>query len=476
MMRFYKWCLLGSALLFGTAACTEVDDRLGETLLPGHQKMEVEVVSFTDQVETYLYRSDSLPSSRLGYAYLGQMTDPKGVFGAQTNSSLLQFLPISMPYTNRHGFGIDPIVDSMCILFEIDGVRGDSLQVQHFEIYNIVEGPEPIVRDSMYRASFDVEDYRGEKLFEFSHKGRKDVEARLFPTAAGKDFIDRIIRLDSLTYRNDSLFLEKFRGLYITPAPGSPLAAAIYSTDLENSGLRLHVRNHDTLDVTAIYDTITTLFTFNDHDITDTSTGITTAWDNVSINTTKFDYTGSVLGQLEAATDGFTDTSNTQSVTYVQTMGGVGTRLRFSDELITQLKALKSGDRDIMINQAMMHIWLEDENSTPALDAAVARLGSYMNLTRLNPIPDYQYGKEASYAAGGTAYKMPYGGYLNRSNARYEIDITSYIQQLADGKISPDVLLGPDAINRFGFGATALSGSGSERPITIRLTYTTIDR
>ncbi len=491
---FRAICVALAALAAG--GCTEVDDRLGASLIPKNQRMQIEVTSPESVVNTYLYRHDSIPSSRLGRAFFGRMEDEDRVFGAQSNSVLLQFLPITKPYPDAEGYGLDPIVDSMVIVLPLHKVVGDTTQMQTFDVYDVNAGPEWLSRDSTYYRNFPIEDYRGDKLFEFTHKGKRGVSARLFPTAAGKEYLERIVNLPWEHYTSDSLFPKNFHGLYITPAENSPRAAAIYSTDLASAGLELYVRNHDSIDRKAIYDTITSLFTFTDTDQTDQTTGYPIVWNNVSVNMSNFDYTGSALGAIEAETNGFTDTlpdSPTRSVVYVQPMGGVGTYLRFTDELIDEIRNLRfkteNGEavgKDIMINQAMMTIRLEDP-STPMLDASLARLGSYTDLTTLLPIPDYQYQSEAltiaSQGTGEKRYMLPYNGYLNRSNSYYELDITSYVQQLAKVKegdpgykhISPVVHLAPEAFGIFGFGESALKGTGSDMPISIRITYTIIE-
>jgi hypothetical protein len=110
-------------------------------------------------------------------------------------------------------------------------------------------------------------------------------------------------------------------------------------------------------------------------------------------------------------------------------------------------------------------------------------------MRRLYPIPDYQYADEVyqnqvAVAQGydGT-YALPYGGYLNRSNGYYELDITSYIQQLSKTKeddpdymyIRPTIFLAPDAYGIIGSGESVLKGFDSDEPISVRITYTIID-
>ncbi len=485
---------LGAAIIIAasTTACTEVDDRLGAGMLPENQQMEIEMTTFSNGVKTYLYREDSIPSSRTGYAFFGRMKDDENVFGAQTSSVLLQFLPMALPYTSADGFGIEPIVDSMCIVLALNDVRGDTTRVQNFDVYDVVrnETRGVLERGKMYYNNFPISEYRGEKLFSFSHTGKRNVQAKLFPTAAGKKYLESIVALKEdnwKIFKDDSLFRAKYQGLYITPAEGSPAAAAVYAADLASSGLLLYVRNHDSLDVTAIYDTIVSPFSFADTDIPATNTSAAVYWDNVSVNMTAFDYTSSAFGNVINDT---LATSAPLEKVYIQTMAGVGTYLRFTDELVEQIRGLGGDDNvDIMINQAMMRIYPDgDVEDYRVLDRSLARLGSYRNVKYLSPIPDYLYSEEVAQQQRDATYRLPYNGWLNRSNGYYEFDITSYTQQLAKERngepgykfISPVVLLAPEAYSIYSFGTTTLRGyvenptEDNDRLITIRLTYTII--
>jgi hypothetical protein len=496
---------LGALAFFiiASGGCTEVDDRLGSGLIPKNQRMEIEVTSPENGVQTFLYRLPGIPSSRTGYGYFGSTVDADGVFGSQTSSLLVQFLPVSLPYSEEEGYGIDPIVDSAVLVMTLSQTRGDTTAVQRFDVWDVVPGSQPALsRDSTYYTDFPIEQYKGEKLFEFTHTGKRSVSARLFPTAAGKEYLNRIVSIkgdDWDTYTVDSLFLERFQGLYITPAEGSPADATLYGFDLAESGFELYVRNHDTLDVSAIYDTLTTLFMFRDTDAAATTTTNAVEWPNVSVNMTTMDYTGSVLGALEVQTNGFTDTLPTStplSRLYVQSMNGVGTYLRFTDPLIEEIRNLRfkidpeTGEKvgkNIAINQAMMRIWIEND-TVEGLDASMPRIGSYLDPKKLLPIPDYQYAQETyqnqySISQGGDGYSLPYGGYLNRSTGYYELDITSYVQQLARVKegdaafryIAPAFFLAPEAYELIGTGESILKGFGSDKPVSIRITYTIIE-
>ena len=199
------------------------------------------------------------------------------------------------------------------------------------------------------------------------------------------------------------------------------------------------------------------------------------------------DYSGTLLGQYEAQTNGFTDTSATSPTVqsaFVQTMGGVSTYVRFSEAIAKSLKGLlkKPGENggdsiqysSMLINQARIFFYMDD-SSTPNLNAAEDRLGMYLNQKNLTPIPDYLYTTERNIQLQSDAdYVLPYNGYLNRSNGYYVMDITSYIQQLMQGSLSRGVFLAPQAYGFFDFGNVELRGSAAGEPIWIVVTYTLI--
>lgn len=481
-------CAAFVILLF-THACTEVDDRLGSSLVPTHQTMQSRVKRLQG-VKTYLYREDSLPATNLGVVYFGREQDL--MFGKRTNGFVVQFRPAAIPYVDDDNiagsFGLNPIVDSMLLYLPLYDVSGDTTQVQDFEVWEIKGGPDYLYGDSTYYTSFPAEDYSGDLLFTFTHTGKRDVYTKLEPTTAGWNYMYSLTAFDYADEAKytDSLFHIAYNGLYIKPAAGSPFSAT-YAADLSYSILYLCTRSHDPVDVSAILDTLATpMIMYN-----------TTGYNNLSINTVSYDYTGSELETLETSTRSFTDTlpdSPTQKLMYVQPMGGVTGYLRFTDELIAELKSLRTEIvdgveieyPDMMINQAEMYIYLTD-GSTPVLNTSMPRLGSYLDLKKLTGIPDYLYYDEwyqqqqQLQQQQPATYQLPYNGFLNRSSGRYILDITSYIQQLVKGEageplsIPPVFHIGPQAYGFFSFGQSVLKGYGSDTPIEIRLTYTLID-
>ena len=140
-----------------------------------------------------------------------------------------------------------------------------------------------------------------------------------------------------------------------------------------------------------------------------------------------------------------------------------------------------------MINQAMLYVemenWIEGDMVTvDYMNAAPDRLGSYLNMRTSgtegytpSPIPDYLYDYEKNVQASDESYVLPYNGYLNRSNGYYELNISSYIQQIMKGTMKKDILLGPSGYDFMGYGQVALKGAGAQ-PMRLSITYTLIKK
>lgn len=461
-----------AVFVFSANGCTKVDDSIGHNIVPNDQKMTVHIDTLSG-VKTYLYRFDSIVSSNLEYAYAGK--EYSSVYGERRNSFVIQFLPSSIPY--KTGFGLDPIVDTLYLALAIDNTHGNTDVEQTFEVLRVY--CDTLSVDSTYYSNFPISRFikEDEVLFTFKHSGKENLVTALEPTALGREFMESLVKLDTAIYRNDSLFHKTYNGLYIRPVNESPRDAATYVWSLSSSKtyMVLNVRDHDSIDHTLIHDTLSAVYSILDG----------TKYGNLSINIVDFDYTGTPLGTLQAQTDDFTDTVTVQPECYVQMMGGVDTRLAL-DDVAQQLYKLRIIDGDtlsIMINQATMYIRIADQ-TVNGLNAAPTRLGSYLNIRNMTPIPDYMYAYEKSTQASDASYVLPYNGYLNRSNYYYPLNITSYIQHLmanetlpedSDSRLSDVFYLSSSAYDFFGFGDVALKGYGSDQPIDIVVTYTLIN-
>ncbi|MDR0907339.1 MAG: DUF4270 domain-containing protein [Rikenellaceae bacterium] len=477
-------CVVAATLVLA-AACTKVDDQLGDNLLPKNQQMTIRIDRLGG-VKMFSQMQDTLKSSGLGKVYFGKTTDP--TFGSRTNSFIVQFLPYALPYDGK-GYGLDPIVDSLVLTLPLASVSGDYDVEQQFEVYALAWNDDPSVKPdslslySTYYTFFSPAEYydASKPLFTFTHSGKKGLDTRLIPTFEGEQYLKSLVDFDAESYPDDALFRRQFKGWYVTPTATSPTSAATYGLDLyyETAYMALYTRNHDTTDRTAIYDTLTTYFGLDDQTYSDVPFG------NLSINTVELDYGGTPVEQSVVASEG----GEAQTVTYIAPMGGVVTRLEFTDQLVDALRELRrqtASDGNvttypaIMINQAEMYVYLKDD-ATAELDSSMKRVGSYLNVNTLAGTPDYLYTYEYSLQqqSGYEAYVLPYDGYLDRSKGYYKMDITSYVQQLAkesEAAFSQTVYLAPAAYSFFESGQSVVQNGADEgKQIEIKLTYTLIN-
>lgn len=244
---------------------------------------------------------------------------------------------------------------------------------------------------------------------------------------------------DMTIYRNPELWVDYFNGIYIKPAQENPSGEGnLFATNLAESGLLMYTRSRNRTDPTLIQDTITASYLFYRED---------DPYGNVSINTIRHDYTGSKINPADI------DERNEQRPlnpnVYVEGMDGVITELTLTDALFEGIEALYKEVTDesgmpytsIAINQAELMIYLEKSDYdwekidvgaiTPLLDASFERLGLYADYKHVLGISDYYYTYERLYSSQN--FQLPYGGYLNRSQGCYVMDITSHLQEVWNG-------------------------------------------
>ena len=184
------------------------------------------------------------------------------------------------------------------------------------------------------------------------------------------------------------------------------------------------------------------------------------------------DYTGTVM-------DGVKDGLVEATTGYIQGVAGGTPTLELPDAFFDAIEALKEDpDDDIMIHQAMMYVYLENDD-VEQMDNSHHKLGSYINYSTLSPIADYIYTQEAA----GTS--LAYGGMLNRTYGYYSMDISSYLHQaMKRTSIPRKFTLAPIAYpytpnEAFVWKETALKisdavqGAGNKQ-IHVKLTYTLI--
>lgn len=471
--------LLAMALMTLTS-CTTVDDTLGANLVPENQQMKAGYVSLPGinglnlkkMVETRLYQTDSIIGSNISYGYMGSTYND--TLGSRTAGFLSQY--ISYYKIDEGYFGYKPLFDSAQLLLSISNYGGDTMQVQQFEVYEVISNkyltdkpiaPGKTVRDSVFyigtfnpkTANPDKSTILGEKLFTFALGDKKGPSANsvtLQPTEAGRQFISRLMlqtgehkgKYDIYKTENLAKFIEVFKGLYICPEKDqTSKGGAVYSTTLEATALSVYGRNRREDDPSLIKDTIGMVYYFYD---------AYADHGNVSVNHIRHDYTGSKIDIEQAKETNTSRAENRQA--FIEGMGGVVTEITFSKEFFEELQQIvdksDQGFKTLAFNQVRMSVYFPQsqydwEKITPdhlmieQMNAAPKRLGLYTNYKRMTAITDYAYAYENAY---GTT--LAYGGYINRSRACYVMDITGYMQQLWRDYVKvAEAAGGPEKIN-----------------------------
>ena len=533
----FNIALLLGMILMVVSCTTTVDYTMGEEFVPSNQNLELRrrVYALGECTErenseecplatTRLYKSDSLLSSNIGVGYFGRETN--AMFGTRTAGFMSQMI-FSLSLPEERGWGYRPIFDSMMLSLYVTDYHGDTTKKHRFNIYEITSNDYlKLSTDTTFYVNFDPKEYISSEpifTFEFPNQEKgvyvgdvanpKNANILLEHTPRTKEYVSRLMLCTSLEDNggyaldtdsiyvngNESKFLDRVRGIYIAPAEDTE--GAMFSTSLANTAMLLFTRSRYEEDPAIIRDTTYMIYNMylDPAEYTDLAAG------NVSINSVEHDYNGSAI-DLEVATC---------DVCYVEAMGGVVTEVCFTDEFIQSLAdiVLEAGDdTTVSVNQAMFTTYMEGSNynyididpvvMTPLLNDAMLRMGMYVDYSKYNsnisgytPIADYQYSLESSVL-------LSYDGYLNRSLACYQMDMSTYIQNLMleaaksvdeSGKVdltkfavgateqeSGDyvnlrrIYLAPDATSLYGMKRQALYGADGIAPIKLELTYTIV--
>ena len=448
-----------AALLFlsALASWTEVDNRLGESLIPDDQQMKIKVDTVYG-IDTYLAKTDSFPSERLSYMYLGSAVDP--VFGRTAASASSQYVLsyYSSSYDDGDIFGTAPVFDSLVLLFTLDSsYLGDTTKTQKFNVYELVND----LDDSVYYSNFDQSTVLGDQpLFDFELTGVPTSQRRVrLEGPAVAEFARKLMDTTGGAYTSDSLFYDRFKGFGFVPDPSSPEDACVYRIGYSSMEMMLYLHNYIDESATTRRDTVSVYYSFANG---------STIYNNNSVSTIRHDYTETSMEHINDTLSG----SPVAQLGYVQSLGGVSTYVRFTDRFVDELLAkVEEPYNSMVINRADL-VWEIDDPTAGIFDRAPQRLGSYAGYSVSFPgIPDYNYVYESS-----ASITLQYGGNLNRTHGNYATDISSFLQKLVNSpsEAPRTMMLGPAYDELYDFKQVVLKTGVSDPPLRVILTYTLI--
>ena len=437
------------AVLF---SCTKVDNQLGEDLIPDDEKMKVFVDTLYG-VNTYLMQPDSFATSGLTYGFLGSCVD--SVFGKTSAAFCSQFM-MSYFTSGEEMFGIAPVFDSLELRFTVNATAlGDTMKVQKFNVYEL---DTLLNYDSTYYADFDPSNkIKDEVICSFELTGLPSSEIVVkMDSPNGLKFAQRLMDTTGGCYTGDSLFFNRFKGFCFMPDETSPQDAAVYRIAFSGIEMVLYTRNHTDESATAIKDTVQVYYSFDN-----------TYYYTGRVSSIKHDYSQTQIQNIGDTLE----TATPLDYGYIQSLGGVATFVRFTDEFVDELCAkVKDPYKSIVINKASL-LWPVKNISPEAYSIAPSRLGAYTDYTHFTNILDYDYTYESS-----SNTTLMFDGYLNRTFGRYPTDLSIFLQELIrDPENSPRTfVLGVDVDQTSEFNQVVLKTGASDPPLRVAITYTLI--
>ncbi len=519
-------CVAAIAAAWTFTGCTKVDDTLGAGFTPGSQQMKIGRRTLKSCFKTSLYRTDSIRTSNINAGLMGSTKND--TFGVRTAGFYTQYTWGYCP-DSTDGFGYRPIFDSIMLGLSVTGRGGDTTVVNTFEVYEVVND-EFLAKqaDTVFYANFDMEPYLSkEPVFTFNFPDPDNgiyttsTAVRMTPTETGEELVARLM-LQKGAYAGNNMdgfydpkeWVGNFKGIYIRPkTEATSNKSGIYQLDITASGMILYGRNRVKEDPTLIRDTTISLYYFYDNAV---DAG------KASINTIRHDYSQSLLSdkRFDEPKKGEEDLRSETTTCYVEGMGGVVTQIVLTEEFFKQIETILEEAnaeqtaaglderlkwKSLVINQAMLSVYDQEgsysweevvpsESMIDRMNSYMNRLGLYTSYKKLTAIADYSYAYEATYGL-----QLNYGGYINRSQGCYTMDIAMYVQalwnkfvklrdQAGQSKSTAELLeelgaeartiyLAPEAYGVNGFRymmGQGMEGGGNKAPMKIELTYTLI--
>jgi hypothetical protein len=367
-------------------ACND-PDIIGLDIQPPGDKINL-VFTDTTGVRAFAVPEDSLRTDEVIYYLLGSYTD--SVFGRTDASIAAQVL---LPSSNVN-LGTGDILDSLVLTLAYSGHYADTFPAQTFHVYELTE--------DMYLDS----GYYSNRVF--AHDPVEVGSATITPAPNDSVMINGVNTVPHLRIRlsnilgnellqmaadseltNNANFLTLFKGLYITADPVISGGGIFYFNLLAlQSRLTLYYQN-----TTADSQSFSFVFTSQ----------------SARMNHFVHDYSGSPIQQQ------LNDSTNGDSLVYVQAMAGVKTKIRFPN-----LKSYVERGM-IAVNKAELELTVTDNSDNHlAVPDKLLVLAIDANGTPVF-LPD-QF-ETSSY----------YGGTYKSSERKYRFNIARYVQNILTG-------------------------------------------
>lgn len=391
--------LIGT-LLLATTACKKSPETIGNGLITDDNVIGI-FRTDTLRVVSHSYL-DSIGTKNVSYGLLGSMNDP--VFGL-TQAGFCTQLHLSAA---GHSFGNNPIFDSLVLQLSIADYYGDTTSLMTLHAYELTDSISTYDDYYNYSELSINESIDHANGFQFRPHpktntvivGSDTVHHAVVRIPLSSELGNYLINLDSTAYKEPDLFKQYFPGLCLRcePANGIGSISYIQMTDNTNTLLRLYYHDAASPEKSLRYNFYIT------------------SSDNY-FNQFSHDYTMGDAAFINQVLEG--DTILGQQALYLQTMGGVRTKLLFpnlthwADTLV---------DSHIVINEAKLIIPAASTDSSIFSAPSTLFLVGFDENNNTYILPDYYEG--SSY----------FGGTYNSSSHSATFRISEYMQDIVLGK------------------------------------------
>ena len=437
----FRIALMIAALVLAFTACKKSPDTIGNDLISDNDYISIcHTDTLTMVCHSFL---DTVGTKNVSNGLLGSMNDP--VFG-RSQAGICTQIRFSAA---GQLFGNEPVVDSIVLQLCLSGYYGDTMQPQTLHVYELADtlsangeyynNTEFAIGDVDYANGFAFQPRPRTKLHVV---GSDTITQAILRVPLSNTLGEFLIHLDSTAYKEPAIFKNHFYGLCLRcdPVDGNGSVSYINLTNNSYTLLQLYYHAAETPEKPLRYD----------YYITSADTYFNQIFHDYTYGDTEF------CGQVLEG-----DTTLGQQRIYLQTMGGVRTKILFPT-LAHWTDTLTEGSH-IVINEAKLIV------PAATVDTAVFTAPSTLSLVYFkgdgtsSVLPDFYE---------GTNY---YDGTYNNTSHAAMFRISEYLQDILLGKtVDHGLSLG---INGGSYNAHRLIVNGPKaetNPLRIEMTYSIV--
>jgi hypothetical protein len=430
--------------------CNDDSYKIGLELLPAQDSLDVRQNAL--MVETYTIGPVGIPVYDSLNLPFGVYNDQ--VFGQTKAGLILEFSPANNYIRINEGVVVDTVI--MDIYY--DTIYEDQSYIPQIEVFELTDG---LDKSARYYSDFDLNGKYNPDNLAISLTEKPDTINRLsllLNHSLGESILDIPEMNDSAvfaSYKIDSVFDVRFRGLYLNPV------------DMESDGGLMNIRS--------------VLFTVSFHTNTDTASisfaflprdtryltvdGQIVPMGDRSIKIFDHDYSASEIAHLN-------DSNVHDTFIYLESLGGTQAILE-----IPALEQLRASVGRVSVNSAKLVI--------PAYGDSAELVNIQLGMRILDEEDPY-LPDDLLYQASQYVPVISFmNGRFDSSDQGYQFNMTAYFHEYMKGNINSsrlriflgrlDTNLGRTNFNPINYKRLVLSGSSNvSRKITLKLTYTII--